>query len=83
MDQGILQEQKIDLAISGMSCASCVTRVEKVLRRVPGVTSVSVNLATERAHVVACAGGEERSVDRGGGAGWLWRQPGGAGQTVE
>ncbi len=36
-----------------MTCASCVGRVEKVLRRVPGVGEVSVNLATERAHVVA------------------------------
>lgn len=56
MDQGILPEQKIDLAIGGMSCASCVSRVEKVLRRVPGVKEVSVNLATERAHVLAGPG---------------------------
>ncbi|MGE4043458.1 MAG: heavy metal translocating P-type ATPase [Acetobacteraceae bacterium] len=41
----------VDLAISGMTCASCVRRVEKVLATVPGVTDVSVNLATERAHV--------------------------------
>jgi Cu+-exporting ATPase len=42
-----------DLTITGMTCASCVSRVEKVLARVPGVTAASVNLATERAHVVA------------------------------
>ncbi len=42
----------IDLPIEGMSCASCVSRVEKALLAVPGVVSASVNLATERAHVV-------------------------------
>jgi P-type Cu+ transporter len=41
----------IDLAITGMTCAACVSRVEKVLSRVPGVVTASVNLATERAHV--------------------------------
>ncbi len=41
----------IDLAITGMTCAACVSRVEKVLSRVPGVAEASVNLATERAHV--------------------------------
>ena len=41
----------IDLAITGMTCAACVSRVEKVLSRVPGVATTSVNLATERAHV--------------------------------
>lgn len=40
-----------DLAIEGMSCASCVSKVEKALNAVPGVTGASVNLATERAHV--------------------------------
>lgn len=40
-----------DLAIEGMSCASCVSSVEKALNAVPGVTRASVNLATERAHV--------------------------------
>ncbi|CAL8477265.1 heavy metal translocating P-type ATPase [Caballeronia sp. S22] len=42
-----------ELAVSGMTCASCVARVEKVLRRVPGVESVAVNLATEKATVHA------------------------------
>ena len=41
----------LSIDITGMSCASCVARVEKVLRKVPGVTSASVNLATERATV--------------------------------
>ena len=39
------------LEVAGMSCASCVGRVEKALRAVPGVTDASVNLATERATV--------------------------------
>ena len=37
--------------ISGMSCANCVGRVEKALRKVPGVLDVNVNLATEKARV--------------------------------
>ncbi|SAK97641.1 heavy metal translocating P-type ATPase [Caballeronia ptereochthonis] len=44
-----------ELAVSGMTCASCVARVEKVLRHVPGVESVAVNLATEKATVHASA----------------------------
>jgi len=41
----------LDLAITGMTCASCVRRVEKALAAVPGVTHSTVNLATERASV--------------------------------
>src|SRR5688500_15851246 len=41
------------LAIEGMTCASCVARVEKALARVPGVADASVNLATEQATVHA------------------------------
>jgi len=41
-----------------MTCASCVARVEKALARAPGVVSASVNLATERADVVARPGTE-------------------------
>lgn len=44
-------ENAIELKIDGMTCASCVNRVEKALRRVPGVVDASVNLATERASV--------------------------------
>ncbi|WP_247039931.1 heavy metal translocating P-type ATPase [Burkholderia cepacia] len=43
----------IELDIDGMTCASCVSRVEKALAKVPGVTRASVNLATERATVDA------------------------------
>ena len=42
----------LNIQIEGMSCASCVTRVEKALRKVPGVTEATVNLATEEARVV-------------------------------
>ncbi len=41
------------LQVEGMTCASCVSRVEKALLKVPGVTSASVNLATEKATVQA------------------------------
>ena len=41
----------VDLGIGGMTCASCVGRVERALRKVPGVQDATVNLATERAHV--------------------------------
>ena len=43
--------QVLELDISGMTCASCAGRVEKALGKVPGVERVSVNLASERAHV--------------------------------
>ena len=42
---------EVELAIEGMTCASCVGRVERALQRVPGVLEASVNLATERARV--------------------------------
>ena len=44
--------------ISGMTCASCVARVEKAMRAVPGVLDASVNLATERASVRGTAAPE-------------------------
>ena len=43
--------QQLDLPITGMTCASCVRRVEKALQKVPGVATASVNLATEQATV--------------------------------
>lgn len=45
------REATTELTISGMTCASCVVRVEKALLRVPGVIAATVNLATERAHI--------------------------------
>jgi Cu+-exporting ATPase len=44
------------LSISGMTCASCASRVEKVLLAVPGVVRAEVNLATERASVEGIPG---------------------------
>ncbi|SEM52139.1 Cu+-exporting ATPase [Pseudomonas sp. NFIX51] len=41
----------LELNIGGMTCASCVGRVERALSKVAGVTRVSVNLANERAHI--------------------------------
>lgn len=44
-------ERELDLKITGMTCAACATRLEKVLSRVPGVAEASVNIATEKAHL--------------------------------
>ncbi|WP_275296661.1 heavy metal translocating P-type ATPase [Pseudomonas weihenstephanensis] len=51
----MLVPTQYDLPIAGMTCASCAGRVEKALAKVPGVTAVSVNLATEQARVEAPA----------------------------
>jgi len=70
----------VELSVDGMSCASCVGRVERALQAVPGVTSATVNLATERAHVegtadaaslisaIAETGYTARAVAQSGGA---------------
>ncbi|MCG2594553.1 heavy metal translocating P-type ATPase [Ramlibacter sp. XY19] len=42
----------LDLGVGGMTCASCVSRVERALKKVPGVQDATVNLATESARVV-------------------------------
>ncbi|WP_348767989.1 heavy metal translocating P-type ATPase, partial [uncultured Salinisphaera sp.] len=49
-------EDTIELAVEGMSCASCVGRIEKALAAVPGVLEAHVNLATEKAQVRHVAG---------------------------
>ncbi len=49
-------DETIDFALDGMTCAACATRSEKVLSRVPGVSSANVNFALERASVTAPAG---------------------------
>src|SRR3546814_13130699 len=59
--------EPVELAIEGMSCASCVGRIEKALKSVPGVLEASVNLATEKALVRTLAGAvrsEERRVGK-------------------
>ncbi len=48
-------QRRVELAIGGMTCASCATRVEKKLNRMDGVEA-TVNLATERAHVLVAKG---------------------------
>jgi Cu+-exporting ATPase len=55
---------QIDLSIGGMTCASCVTRVEKALTKQPGVIDASVNLATESARVTLTAGDEAEGLAR-------------------
>ena len=52
-------EQSVDLAVAGMSCASCSGRVERALLGVPGVISAEVNLASERARVRIAVGTAE------------------------
>ena len=42
----------LDIGIGGMTCASCAARVEKALKKVPGVHTATVNLATESARIV-------------------------------
>jgi Cu+-exporting ATPase len=49
----------LDLDVEGMTCASCVRRVETALAKVPGVTQASVNLATRSAHVTLTADGTD------------------------
>ncbi|MEM6744785.1 MAG: heavy metal-associated domain-containing protein, partial [Pseudomonadota bacterium] len=41
--------RRVDLTVDGMHCASCVARVERALRDVPGVETASVNLPARRA----------------------------------
>ena len=41
----------IDFGVGGMTCASCVARVERAIRKVPGVQDAAVNLATESVHI--------------------------------
>ncbi len=47
-----MSDTTCDIGIGGMTCASCVARVERAIAKLPGVTDVSVNLATESARVV-------------------------------
>ena len=43
--------QSIELGIEGMTCASCSARVERALKKLPGMLDAGVNLATERASI--------------------------------
>jgi P-type Cu+ transporter len=46
------QAVAVTIPVTGMTCASCVRRIEKALKKVDGVAEANVNLATEKAHVV-------------------------------
>ena len=46
------QAREVSFPVTGMTCASCVRRIEKALNRVEGVQEASVNLATEKARVL-------------------------------
>ena len=50
------KDNHITLPIEGMTCASCVSHVEKALQGVPGVSGVSVNLGTEKASLEYSSG---------------------------
>lgn len=52
------REDAVDLSVEGMTCASCVGRVEQALKAVPGVLDGTVNLATGRAHARYVGGAE-------------------------
>jgi len=52
---GVARE-RLRLRIEGMTCASCVARVEKALTKIPGVLAATVNLATETAEVTLLKG---------------------------
>ena len=56
-DSNTASPTTLDLGVGGMTCASCVARVEKALKKVPGVQDAQVNLATESARVVLADGG--------------------------
>ncbi len=51
-----LKTTDLNIGIGGMTCASCVGRVERALKKVPGVQSVSVYLATESARIEVADG---------------------------
>jgi Cu+-exporting ATPase len=51
MTATLAPDTELDIGIEGMTCASCVSRVEKALAKVPGVSTATVNLATETARI--------------------------------
>lgn len=55
---------RLSLPVEGMTCASCVGRVEKALKAVPGISTASVNLATERADITLNDSGDALSAVR-------------------
>lgn len=68
--------RRYDLVVEGMTCASCVARVERSIRRVEGVRDVAVNLATGRARVLAVGEVQpEAIIDRVERAGYAAHAP--------
>lgn len=55
---------RLSLPVEGMTCASCVGRVEKALKAVRGISTASVNLATERADITLTDSGDALSAVR-------------------
>ncbi len=53
----------LELTVEGMTCASCVARVEKALLKVPGVEAASINLATETATIQASGSVTDAAVE--------------------
>ena len=60
-DTQVVDLEQIDLSISGMTCSSCVGRVEKSLNEVPGAKA-SVNLATDSAHILIPRGANPKDL---------------------
>jgi Cu+-exporting ATPase len=54
--------ERLELALSGMTCASCAGRIERALAQQPGVLSVSVNLASERAQLRVLRGTDHNAL---------------------
>ncbi len=71
---------ELELPITGMTCASCVSRVERALGKVEGVLSASVNLASEHAHIeylpASTTPGQLRAAVREAGYGVLETEQG-------
>lgn len=57
-----IASREVELTVKGMTCASCVARIERALRKVPGVIEATVNLATERAMVRTTAQANEADL---------------------
>lgn len=57
-----MPQEKITLPIAGMTCASCAMTIENALKKIDGVISANVNVATEKATVEY--DGEKTSIDK-------------------
>lgn len=57
-----VEQQKFELDIEGMSCASCAARIEKALKKIPEVLEANVNLSTEKAYVTAVSSLQQQAL---------------------